>query len=199
MDINFLAHLYLSGPNEKIALGNFMGDFVKGKEHAKYDRLIQVGILLHREIDHFTDSHPLVKKSTSRLKEKYRHYAGVIVDVFYDHYLAKNFEQFSSTPLESFVEQQYHLLQNNENILPARAKSMLPYMIRGNWLVNYKEPRGIQKALQGMSRRTTFDSKMDEAIKELKEYDDIFQAEFLSFFPIIIKHAQNFREELVNS
>ncbi len=176
-----------------------MGDFVKGKDFENYPSGIKNGILLHREIDSFTDTHPIVKQSKSRLKDKYRHYAGVIVDVFYDHYLAKNFDRFSDEPLEQFVNRHYLSLESNNDVLPERAQNMLPYMIRGNWLVNYKEVRGIQKSLQGMSRRTKFDSKMDESIKELIAYDSLFETEFLEFFPIIIAHTNQFRQDLLNS
>lgn len=176
-----------------------MGDFVKGKGFEAYPDKVQLGILLHREIDSFTDKHAIVRQSKSRLKEKYRHYSGVIVDVFYDHFLAKNFEQFSTEPLDDFVQQQYRNLENNYALLPAKAQAMLPYMVRGNWLANYKEERGIQKSLQGMSRRTKFDSKMDEAIIELKAFKAEFEADFLSFFPILIAHSTQFREDLLIS
>ena len=176
-----------------------MGDFVKGKDFENYSSGIKNGILLHREIDSFTDTHPIVKQSKSRLKHKYKHYSGVIVDVFYDHYLAKNFSNFHDLPLEQFVEQHYNYLEDHNDLLPSKAQSMLPYMIRGNWLVNYKHIRGIQKSLQGMSRRTKFDSRMDESIQELIQFDSLFEQEFLRFFPIIISHANQFRQELFNS
>lgn len=176
-----------------------MGDFVKGKDFENYSLGIKNGILLHREIDSFTDTHDIIKQSKSRLKNKYKHYSGVIVDVFYDHYLAKNFSKFHDTPLEQFVDEHYNNLENHKHLLPSKAQGMIPYMIRGNWLVNYQHVRGIQKSLQGMSRRTKFDSRMDESIKELIEFDSLFAKEFLEFFPIIISHAEQFREELFNS
>lgn len=176
-----------------------MGDFVKGNQYTKYPRNIQIGILLHREIDSFTDHHEINRRSKDRLKEKYRHYAGVIVDVFYDHFLALNFSEFSDIPLEEYVAHKYQLLQEHFDLLPERAQHMLPYMIRGNWLVNYKEFAGVQRSLTGMSRRTKFNSKMDQSIIELKKYHDAFNEEFLEFFPIIRKHADNYRQELLNS
>jgi len=176
-----------------------MGDFVKGNQFRAYERNIQVGILLHREIDSFTDQHPIVKQSKDRLKEKYRHYSGVIVDVFYDHFLALNFDTFSQSDLVDFVNSKYQLLERNLALLPEKAQHMLPYMIRGNWLVNYCEFGGVQRSLTGMSRRTRFDSKMDQAILELKKYHEDFNTEFMEFFPLIIAHADKYREELLNS
>lgn len=176
-----------------------MGDFIKGNDYQQFDKLIQVGVLLHREIDSFTDHHPTVKQSKNRLKAKYRHYSGVIVDVFYDHFLAQNFVQFCSTPLAEFVQRQYELLERNIQLLPPKAQHMLPYMINGNWLLNYKEEAGVQRSLKGMSRRTKFNSKMDEAIVELYKYHKEFNSEFLEFFPAMQAHAENYRQELVNS
>jgi len=176
-----------------------MGDFVKGKQFTIYPRHIRIGILLHREIDSFTDQNDIVKKSKDRLKPKYRHYAGVITDVFYDHFLALNFDQFSEQELAAFVSNKYDLLAQHKNQMPERAQHMLPYMIKGNWLFNYKELAGVHRSLTGMSRRTRFDSKMDQAILELKKYHELFNEEFLAFFPLIIAHANKYREELLTS
>lgn len=176
-----------------------MGDFVKGKDYESYPTNVKVGVLLHREIDSFTDRHTIVRESKNRLKDKYRHYAGVIVDVFYDHFLANHFDKFCNEDLDQFVDNHYQNLENHFDLLPIRAQAMLPYMIRGNWLVNYKETRGIQKSLQGMSRRTKFDSKMDESIMELVQYHREFELEFLTFFPEIVDHSDQFREDLLNS
>jgi len=176
-----------------------MGDFVKGNQYQAYDRLIQIGILLHREIDSYTDQHEVVRESKDRLKDKYRHYSGVLVDVFYDHFLALNFSSFSTANLEDFVSSKYALLTARQEQLPERAQHMLPYMIKGNWLVNYQTFSGVHSSLSGMSRRTTFESKMEQAIVDLKKHHDAFNQEFLQFFPDIVRHANNFREELLTS
>ena len=108
--MNYLAHIYLSENDEKVAIGNFISDSIRGKNYLNYPKEIQVGILLHREIDTFTDAHPIVRKSTKRLHKNYGHYAGVIVDVFYDHFLAKNWCHYSSVPLEVFIQNFYRPL-----------------------------------------------------------------------------------------
>lgn len=191
--MNFLAHTFLSGNDDKILVGNFIADFVKGK-HAMsaYDGGIKRGIELHRAIDFFTDSHPIVAESKKRLRPKYRHYAGVIVDVFYDHYLARNWSNFSTTKLEDFAAEAYKILQAHEAVIPAEVNQMLPYMIRGNWFVNYGKTEGIARALTGMSRRTPYDSKMDEAVQDLVTDDRLFAAEFAEFFPQLRAHAEDF-------
>ncbi len=176
-----------------------MGDFVKGNQYQNYPDKIAKGILLHREIDRYTDSHPTVGISKDRLRVKYRHYAGVIVDMFYDHFLAKNFEEFHSMNLKDFTEHHFQHLMNFINEMPPRAQNMLPYMVKNNWLLAYAKLEGIQRALTGMSRRTKFESKMDEAIQDLIENYDGFETEFRVFFPQIIDHISQFREDLITS
>ena len=182
--MNFLAHLYLSGDNDKIKLGNFIGDFVKGKDLTeRFGKEIAKGIALHREIDWFTDHHETVKESKVRLREKYRHYSGVIVDIFYDHFLAKHWSDYSEEFLPDYAERCYSMIQAHDPILPQDVKFMMPYMMKGNWLVNYAKLEGIHRALSGMARRARFDSKMDEAIEDLRKNYTEFESEFNVFFP----------------
>lgn len=182
--MNFLAHLYLSGNESKIMVGNFIGDFVKGKNlRSRYEPEIAKGIELHRAIDYFTDLHPIVRQSKNRLRPKYRHYSGIIVDIFYDHFLARNWARYSDVPLPDYAVKVYQLIHQHDAILPEEAKYMLPYMTRGNWLVNYAKLEGIEKALSGMAQRTTYESRMNESIEDLKLSHEEFGAEFEMFFP----------------
>jgi acyl carrier protein phosphodiesterase len=191
--MNFLAHLYLSGENPKIMAGNFMGDFVKGRASLqKLDPELVRGVELHRAIDHFTDHHPVVSQSKDRLRPTYRHYAGVIVDVLYDHYLARHWQKYHHTPLEDFAAHVYTTMQAQQHLLPPGLQQMLPYMIRGNWLVGYSHIEGIQRTLTGMSRRTSHESRMDEAVNDLRKYYKEFEHEFESFFPDLQQHARVF-------
>lgn len=192
--MNFLAHLYLSGDNTSILLGNFVGDFVKGKNIVeKVGVEMARGIELHREIDFFTDRHPVVKESKDRLRPKYRHYSGVIVDVFYDHFLAKNWHDYHDQLLPDYADHVYDVIQKNASLLPPeRVNMMMPYMIKGNWLVNYAHLEGIHRALSGMARRTPYESKMDESVSDLKEYYEEFKKEFVIFFPELQKTCTNY-------
>jgi acyl carrier protein phosphodiesterase len=188
--MNFLAHLHLSGDNPKIMVGNFIGDFVKGRlALEQFEPEIIRGIGLHRAIDEFTDSHPIVTKSKIRLRPKYRHYSGVIVDIFYDHLLAKNWDLFHTEILPDYAEMAYSIIQEHDSILPEEVKFMMPHMIRGNWLMNYAKLEGIERALSGMARRTRYESKMDESVVDLKEYYSEFTQEFLEFFPELNHYA----------
>ena len=184
--MNFLAHIYLSGDNDLIKIGNFMADGIRGKHFESYPLEIQKGIILHRAIDTFTDAHPIFRQSTKKLHEKYHHYAGVIVDVFYDHFLAKNWNTYSDEKLEEFVERFYQSLHNNPDILSDRTKGMMPYMIEHNWLVSYQTVEGINRILTQMDQRTKNESKMRFASHELSEFYLEFEKEFTDFFQELI-------------
>ncbi|RMA58926.1 acyl carrier protein phosphodiesterase [Ulvibacter antarcticus] len=194
--MNFLAHIYLSGENEGITIGNFIADGIKGKKYQKYPSEIQKGILLHRAIDSYTDQHPTVRKSTARLHENYSHYSGVIVDILYDHYLAKNWNKYHPTPLANYVADFYELLRNNFEILPSRIQRMMPYMMSDNWLLSYATIPGISKILDQMNVRTKGISKMNFAVMELEEYYVEFENEFTSFFAELIIFSENKLKEL---
>ncbi|MEM9075999.1 MAG: acyl carrier protein phosphodiesterase [Bacteroidota bacterium] len=188
--MNFLAHIYLSFNDPEITLGNFFADHVKGNKFKHFPERIQKGILLHREIDTFTDSHPIAKQSSKRLHKNYSHYSRVIVDIFYDHFLAKNWPQYSPVPLDEFVTDFYDLLQENFELLPLGTQRMMPYMISDNWLYNYANLDGITNVLNGMNRRTQNRSKMNFAIVDLKESYGAFEQEFTDFFKELITFSR---------
>jgi acyl carrier protein phosphodiesterase len=191
--MNFLAHIYLSGTNPKTMVGNFIGDFVKGRNLLdQFEAEIAQGIELHRSIDEFTDHHSIVLKSKVRLRPKYRHYAAVIVDVFYDHFLSKYWNNYHAEPLTDYSMGVYKTLRDHWDVLPEQVKGMLPYMIKDNWLLNYGTIKGIGRALEGMSRRTRHDSKMDESIADLQASYEEFKSEFELFFPDLIEHSKSF-------
>ena len=189
--MNYLAHIYLSNEEEEITLGNFIADGVKGKKYVQFPLGIQQGILLHRAIDSFTDAHPIVRKSTKRLHKKYGHYSGVIVDILYDHFLAKNWTQYHSIPLHKYTENFYNLINSNFDRLTPRIQKMMPYMIEQNWLLSYASIDGIGKILDQMNRRTNNQSKMNLAVLELTTYYKEFEEEFTLFFEDLKKYSKN--------
>ncbi|TXE19686.1 DUF479 domain-containing protein [Psychroserpens burtonensis] len=180
--MNFLAHIFLSNNDNQITIGNFIADGIRGKRYKKYPINIQKGILLHRQIDTFTDAHPTVRLSTKRLHKNYGHYSGVIVDILYDHFLAKNWSQYSEVPLPDYIDNFYDLLEDNFETLPIRIQKMMPHMIADNWLLSYAKIEGIQKVLNGMNKRTQNISGMNTATTELKAFYTEFETEFTSFF-----------------
>ncbi len=189
--MNFLAHIYLSFGDEEITIGNFIADSIRGNKFKHLPDRVQKGIKLHRAIDSFTDAHPTVRKSTKRLHKNYGHYSGIIVDIFYDHYLAKNWKTYSKIPLDKFVDDFYDLLEDNYEILPSGVHRMMPYMISDNWIFNYAKMEGIAKVLKGMNRRTKNKSKMNFAILDLEEHYDKFEKEFTSFFDELITFSRH--------
>jgi len=184
--MNFLAHIYLSFEDDEITIGNFIADNIRGKKYEHLPLKVQQGIILHREIDTFTDAHPTVRMSTKRLHKNYSHYSGVIVDIFYDHFLAKNWAMYSDVPLPIFVDRFYDLLEEYYTILPKATQRMMPYLIADNWIFSYAKLDGIAKVLDGMNRRTKNKSKMNFAIQDLKEHYTAFESEFQSFFEELI-------------
>jgi len=194
--MNFLAHIYLSSDNELLTIGNFAGDAVKGKHYKHFPLAMQAGIQLHREIDTFTDAHPIVRQSTKRLHKNYSHYSGIIVDIFYDHFLAKNWDVYSHTPLEDYVDDFYTSLNRNFKMLPERFKKLTPIMIESNWLLSYANIEGIQSVLNGMNRRTKGLSKMNKATTELRAHYSEFQHDFTEFFSELIDFSTERRLEI---
>jgi len=196
--MNYLAHIYLSGNNDLVTIGNFIADGIKGKDYKKFPKDVQIGILLHREIDTYTDKHKTVRQSTKRLHKKYSHYSGVIVDILYDHFLAKNWDIYSKIPLNEYVEMFYDSLEEHFPVLPQRIQKMMPYMVTDNWLLSYATIEGISRVLNGMNRRTKNQSHMNEAIHELEKFYNEFETEFTLFFNDLIEFSNQKRIELTN-
>ena len=188
--MNFLAHLYLAGPDplapayDDLVVGNFIADSVPGRQLEQYPAGVQAGIRLHRAIDTFTDAHPVVRQSTARLRQAgYGKYAGVVSDMFFDHFLAGNFAEFSPETLADFTQRLYALLTRRQAEFPARVQHFLPYLTRQNWLLHYAELPGIARSLSGLSRRATPGSRMETAAEELQHNYAAYEADFRAFFP----------------
>lgn len=190
--MNFLAHAFLSGEDAEALVGNFMGDFVKGNQYKKYPPGIVKGILLHREIDFFTDNHAQVAKGKIRLRPGFGHFSAVILDIFYDHLLFHNWESYSKTPVKQFVAGVYETVESYYEILPAGLQRTLPYMIEQNWLEKYGLEEGIKRTLRGISRRSKFHPQLESAVDQLAGQKEIFNQEFNNFFPEAIELAGDF-------
>jgi len=194
--MNFLAHLYLSGKEEDVIIGNFVADAIKGNSLQKFPEGMERGIRLHREIDHYTDHHAVFMTSRSRLSPKYHLYAGVIADLYYDHFLAKYWADFSEEDLQQLVARTYFLLIRKFHLLPPRSRRILPFMITQNWLVGYRDFDILQRVFNGMSRRTNHLSGMENAVQDLKADYTLYESDFRAFFPEIINHIDKYRSNL---
>jgi acyl carrier protein phosphodiesterase len=187
--LNYLAHIYLSGSNEEILVGNFIGDYVKGFELGRYSEAMRQGIMLHRHIDSFTDTNMIVKRSKARLVERYRKYAGIIIDIFYDHFLLDAWPVYSNKPVDEFILNVHDILCKHLDVLPEGVRLFLPSFIKNNWIQKYSTVDGIEDILHRMSAHTTLPEETEFAIKVLREDYNEFAAEFKAFFPSIISYV----------
>lgn len=179
--MNFLGHFYLSKDDPELIVGNFIADYVKGKKYLDFPEGISTGIMMHRNIDHFTDSHQMVRNGRKRLFSKYRHYSGVIIDMYYDHFLANLWTAYSDEKLSAFADFIYETIEAYWDQLPLQARHMFPYMKSGNWLLRYATTDGIGQSLNGMSRRLNNNSKLEQASEQLVEFYYDFESEFKEF------------------
>ncbi len=187
--MNFLAHAHLSGSNRDVLLGNFIADAVKGKKWQNYRQDIQIGILLHRQIDSYTDKHELFKQSVNIVRKDFGRYSGIVMDIFYDHFLARNWQNYHQDDLAVFANHVYGILTRNLLILPNRTKKLLPFLISQNWLTSYAEFDGIRQVFNGMDRRTGRISGMDTAVDVLiQNYVELYD-DFVSFYPELIEFS----------
>jgi acyl carrier protein phosphodiesterase len=188
--MNILAHFYCShkdhpASNDGVVVGNFIGDFVRGSRFEGLDASLVRGVRLHRAIDQFTDTHHVPRKSAERLKVEFGRYSPVIVDVLYDHLLALEWQQFSPTPLPVFAEQIYDICKKNLHRMPDRVQSFVPHMIEHNWLVNYGTRYGMERSLEGLSRRAKYGSGFELALRTFEAELDAFREDFMAFFPAL--------------
>ncbi len=193
--MNFLAHLFLSFKNEDHIIGNFIADFIRNRDVKNYPPAIQKGILLHREIDSFTDNHPAVRKGTQRLQPHHHKYAPVVIDILYDYILANNWERYSDQSLTSFTKNIYSVLNKRMEEIPEKLKKNVPGMIQGNWLQSYKTEEGLQYTLQRMDKRASFPSNFTYAFEHLQQDYILFENEFNVFFPELISYIKKINGE----
>ncbi len=191
--MNFLAHLYLSPDEPECIIGNFIADHVKGKIIDLYSPRVKKGILFHRAIDTFTDSNAIVKYTILNLRPQFHKYAGVLLDMYYDHFLAKNWKRFSTEPIEDFTGRVLDIIKTSSDILPARSRYILPYMMQDNWLVNYRYFNGLHDSLSGIAHRTKFSSNLTQGVSHLKSNYDFYANSFEEFFPQLVGYADSMK------
>lgn len=189
--MNFLAHLYLAGNDTDSIIGNFIADHVKGNSINLYGENIKRGIRFHRMIDEYTDKNEIVMDAVINLRPYYRKYAGVVLDMYYDHFLGTQWSQYSAEPLPEFTLRMYKVLISHMNILPKRSQYILPYMMEGNWLLNYRHFDGLHQALSGIAQRTKFKSGLESSVEHLRNNYEFYGSSFNEFFPQLIKFSKS--------
>ncbi|MBU0489527.1 MAG: DUF479 domain-containing protein [Bacteroidetes bacterium] len=194
--MNFLAHLYLSGDDEGLMTGNMLADFRKGTKHIDFPERVQSGICLHQAIDEFTDAHPLVEHTKQLLRPQFHHFSPVIADVFYDHFLAREWADYSDVSLKEFSKKCYRVLTDNREFFPARLKRFLFFMRLENLFVSYGSIKGINRVLYGMSTRTRYGQCLQFAADELSRNYDLYRSDFTQFMKDVIPFAEEERAKL---
>jgi acyl carrier protein phosphodiesterase len=194
--LNFLAHIYLSGENPEVVFGNFIGDGVKGNQSQSYSPNVQKGIALHRFIDEYTDNHPLNSEARKLIRPHFRKYSGVVLDMYFDHFLSVNWEAYHTVSLETYADETHRLLNQFEHQMPEKTKRFFHYMKMYNWLVNYRDVEKLRSVFNGMAGRTSFESNMEIADKVLVEHYQSLENTFGLFFPDLQESAIKYRRTL---
>lgn len=191
--MNFLAHFFLSNKIENIVIGNFLGDFVRGDKYKEYPEEIAKGILLHRNIDTFTDQHPIILQTNKRLHADFGKYAPVITDIYYDHFLGVHFDKYKfenqskKDTLSDFSTFIYQTLEKNYEVLPFSAQQVFLRMQEQNWLIHYATLYGMEQSLNGLSHRAKHATHLHESYNFLKQNYSSIEKDFLLFFPDIMQ------------
>jgi len=188
--MNFLAHIYLSGNEEDVKIGNFIGDYVKGRAFHIYPDKIKQGILLHRFIDSFTDKNTHTLDAKHLFASKYRKYAGIVIDIIYDHFLATNWNRYSYISLRDYIDNFHELLVAKNEMLPAEVQEFVPRLIRNDRIYSYKEIEGIRSVLSTMAIYTSLPDHSDFAIEVLEKNYEFLKQNFFLFFTDILYYIK---------
>lgn len=188
--MNFLAHTYLSNNNTRIAIGNLIGDMVKGDAWKNYEREISIGLQLHRAIDDFTDKHNVFLRTRDLVKPYFNRYAGIVTDIYYDHFLARDWNDYHPQDLQKFVNNLYKALVRHYASLPPRGQRVVPFMILRNWLGTYGYFEPLHQIFLGMHRRTQEKGNMNKAVDVLQKHYHEIEVDFREFFPDLIDYSK---------
>ena len=194
--MNFLAHLYLAGDSKQLIIGNFLGDFVKGMLTNQYNPEITKGIILHRKIDVYTDASEIVKKTRKLISPERRRYGGIILDVAFDHFLIKNWDNYSDIELDDFIDSVCSVLVEYKSHVPENASNFIEGMIKNNWFDRYRSLEGIAEVFAMMSLRFKRKNILTGSEIEISNNYDEIQKSFKLFFPGLIEYVEKLKNEL---
>jgi acyl carrier protein phosphodiesterase len=194
--MNYLAHVYLADTSDEFLIGSFLGDFVKGSIGDQYSQQISTGIKFHRKIDTYADRHEKTVASRNLFSREKRRFAGIILDICYDHFLSKHWSEYSDTALPEFIARVYDLLQEYQDIFPQRLKSALPRLISQNWLGTYLTLEGVEITLNRIAKRISRRNSLEGSVSEIRSNYADLEKNFLAFFPDLVAYAKSFIREL---
>lgn len=193
--MNFLAHFYLSGSSDEMKIGNFIGDFVKGRDYLKYPTDIRQGIILHRKIDTYTDAHPVVRESKSIFYPTYHKYSGILTDIIFDHYLTVHWDEYCNLPFIEYVDGIYVLLKKNMYLLPIEVSTFVSRFVEKRWLDIYCTLDGIERVFEGMVKNTSLPDKTSMAMEVIKINYSYLDEIFKEFFPQLIHYVTAIKDK----
>ena len=181
--MNYLAHLFLSCEKPKHIVGNFIADSIRHHELKGFESDIQLGVELHKHIDTFTDTHPIVKRSTKRLHQFHGKYSPLVIDIWYDHLLTRHWEEYSTESLRDFADRMYNILQKSVDLMPSKMQKILPIMVREDWLMRYQSVEGMRETFYKFKDRLSRPELLSGVIENLVSLDAELDKDFLEFFP----------------
>lgn len=187
--MNFLAHIFLSQHNEDWMIGNLIADFICNRDLDGLNVGVREGVLMHRQIDTFTDSHPVVKKSVRRLSSDFYRYSPVVSDIFYDYLLIRNWQNYTAHDFDEFCHWAYEIMHQRMEEIPPRLKENLPQMIAHNWLKDYGTAEGLQFTFDRFAKRVTFEADFSNAAEILIQKVHDLNEDFNQFFPDLVDYV----------
>jgi acyl carrier protein phosphodiesterase len=185
--MNYLAHAFLADTSEEFLIGSIIADFVKGAVPKRYSNEVTQGIVFHRKVDVFTDTHQMTVESKHFISGRQRRYAGIVLDICCDHFLSRHWSTYADTELVDFISRVYEVLQKHAPILPDSFQSVLPRMLHQNWLACYRSLRGVEKTLERISRRIARNIHLNEAMQDIQNNYRNLERNFLIFFPDLVQ------------
>ncbi|MFT5122958.1 MAG: acyl carrier protein phosphodiesterase [Kiritimatiellia bacterium] len=191
--MNYLAHIYLAEPELESRLGNFVADFLRGVDRDQFSPRVMDGIRMHWKVDQFTDAHPVFKQSRARLPVDHRRYAGILIDIFYDHFLARHWDQFGLGPLDVYADEVLDRFIAYEGFLPERARWVIQRLKLDRRFTSYATINGIDEVLCGVSLRLSKINPLCGAVSGLEDAYDGLEADFFAFFPELVGYAETLK------
>ena len=193
--MNYLAHLYLSGEQTEVMAGNFFADDVKGKAYLNFAPGLQKGMMLHRHIDNFTDSHPINYAAREKLHPYCHKYSSVALDMIYDHYLAREWKNYAAVDLGSFTVNCYRRIAPFASLFSPKMQHLFAAMSSQNWLIGYAKKEGLERSLAGLSKRAVNAKDLPHAMNALETHGRFFERQFRDFFPLLVSSCSEFRNQ----
>jgi len=189
--MNWLAHVYLSDDDVEFRLGNILADVIKGKDRKELSPGVRHGMACHRAIDAFTDFHPLVGSCKRLVQSDYRPYAGIVLDVYFDHILANQWHQYSDVNLEIFLRELYDSFHSYARRLPEPAQTLIRRIAQEDWFGQYRHIEVIEFVLSRISRRLKRPATFQPALDEVRRNHEVVERAFHEFFLELREHTEN--------